>query len=250
MMVTVNSPLRWMGMILIAALGLDGARLHAETNAAADALLAVAEIERFLLNEDRSRYAAMALRRAEILGDIEVLHDALEAAVREVESPDSRRVIELVSQLDRAEADRAALLVAERLLLDRISEHLQRMEQFEQRLDSLEARDENAGALAGTWDLVLMPSGQRGTATLQQAGALVSGTYRLEGDWSGSLQGTLVNRKVFLVRIDSKLGKSMELEGYLSSDGKQIRGSWLNYELAGGEGATGQWSARRRANSD
>ena len=33
---------------------------------------------------------------------------------------------------------------------------------------------------------------------------------------------------------------------YLSTDGDRIRGSWLNYELAGGEGATGQWSAQKQ----
>ena len=38
----------------------------------------------------------------------------------------------------------------------------------------------------------------------------------------------------------------MEFEGYLSSDGGSIRGSWLSYELAGSEGSTGQWSATRR----
>ena len=93
---------------------------------------------------------------------------------------------------------------------------------------------------------MVMPLNQRGTFSLRQGGTLVSGTYRLGGGWTGSLQGTLVNRKVYLVRIDSKLGKSMELEGFLSSDGKTIRGSWLSYELAGSEGSTGQWSATRR----
>jgi hypothetical protein len=85
---------------------------------------------------------------------------------------------------------------------------------------------------------------------LRQEGTLVSGTYELDGGFSGSLQGTLVNRKVLLHRIDSRLGKSMELEGYLSADGRSIRGSWLNYELAGREGARGQWLAQRRPRSE
>jgi hypothetical protein len=51
---------------------------------------------------------------------------------------------------------------------------------------------------------------------------------------------------VYLVRIDTQLGKIMELEGFLSADGKQMRGTWLNYELAGAEGSTGHWSATRR----
>ena len=107
--------------------------------------------------------------------------------------------------------------------------------------------EETAEGLTGTWDIVLLPIDQRGTCQLQQSGAVLNGTYQLDGGWTGSLQGTLVNRKVFLVRIDSRLGKSMELEGFLSSDGRQIRGTWLSYELAGNEGSTGQWSAERRA---
>ena len=63
-----------------------------------------------------------------------------------------------------------------------------------------------------------MPLEQHGLFVLRQAGTLVSGTYELDGGWTGSLQGTLVNRKVFLVRIDSKLGRMMELEGFLSGE--------------------------------
>jgi hypothetical protein len=91
-----------------------------------------------------------------------------------------------------------------------------------------------------------MPLEQHGLFVLRQAGTLVSGTYELDGGWTGSLQGTLVNRKVFLVRIDSKLGRMMELEGFLSGEETLVRGTWLNYELAGGEGASGHWSARKR----
>jgi hypothetical protein len=93
-----------------------------------------------------------------------------------------------------------------------------------------------------------MPAEHRGTFDLKQTGTLVTGVYRMEGGFDGSVEGTLINRKVFLVRIDSQLGKSMELEGSLTSDGKQIRGSWLRYELAGGKGGSGQWSARKRVN--
>jgi hypothetical protein len=212
-----------------------------------EALRAVAEVERTMLDEAHERYEALGRRRADLAAEIALLRDALDAAVREQEAPDYRRINQLAGQLERAESERSALVLSERLLVGRIAQHMQRLELFEQQVESVESRsDESEGLLTGTWDLVLMPTQQRGSAALQQTGALVSGTYQLEGGWSGSLQGTLVNRKVFLVRVDSKLGKSMELEGYLSGDGERIRGSWLNYELAGGEGATGQWSAQRR----
>ena len=85
----------------------------------------------------------------------------------------------------------------------------------------------------------MLPRELRGAFSLVQDGTLVTGTYRLEGGWTGSLQGTLVNRKVFLVRIDSRLGRSMEFEGRLSEDGSTVQGTWLNYDLAGADGAEG-----------
>jgi hypothetical protein len=213
----------------------------------AEALQAVLDMEGMMLEDARQRYDALARRHGDLRSEIELLRSALDAAVHELEEPDPRRVTQLAEQLERSETERFGLLSSERLLLDRIAQHLQRLELLAQRIESLEDRGEaGEGLLSGTWDLTFMPAQQRGTVTLQQSGALVTGTYELEGGWTGSFQGTLVNRKVFLVRIDSKLGKSMELEGYLSSDGTRIRGSWLNYELAGGEGATGQWIAARR----
>jgi hypothetical protein len=244
----VKKTMGWVGALVATALGAMPVPAQEQ---AAEALLAVVAVERAMLDEARERCEALSRRRGDLSGEIELLRVALDSAVHEREAPDYRRVNQLAEQLERAEHERAGLLRSERLLIDRIAQHLQRLEIFEQEVDSLQARqDESEGLLTGAWDIVLMPTQQRGTAALQQAGALVSGTYELEGGWSGSLQGTLVNRKVFLVRIDSKLGKSMELEGYLSSDGKRIRGSWLNYELAGGEGATGQWTAQRRAGGE
>ena len=55
-----------------------------------------------------------------------------------------------------------------------------------------------------------------------------------------------MNRKVFLERVDSKLGRSGEFEGYLSTDGSQIRGTWLRYDVSNEGAANGQWSAVRR----
>jgi len=89
----------------------------------------------------------------------------------------------------------------------------------------------------------LLPAQQQGIFTLTQTGTLVNGTYTLEGGWEGSLQGTLINRKIFLVRIDSRKGRMMELEGYLAADEISIRGTWLSYEVLGGDGSRGQWSA-------
>ena len=220
---------------------------RAAEEGAVQSLQAVVEVERGMLDEARVRWDALSRRYAALAEELAPARAALESAVRERETPDPRRVGQLAEQLERIEAERATLIAAERLVVERVAQHLQRIEMLEQQLAARQAQQEpGQGALTGTWELALMPTDHRGTARLVQSGALVSGTYELEGGWSGSLQGTLVNRKVFLVRIDSKLGKSMELEGYLSTDGGRIRGSWLSYELAGSDGATGQWTALRR----
>jgi hypothetical protein len=168
--------------------------------------------------------------------------------MRDLKEPDYRRIDLLMDQLERAHANQDALLKAERDVVRRVTDHLERLELLAQQLDTLRAARETREreSLSGTWDLVLMPAQQRGSCTLRQTGAVISGTYQLAGGWTGSFQGTLVNRKVFLVRIDSQLGKSMELEGFVAADGNRIRGTWLSYELAGAEGATGEWSAQRR----
>ncbi len=210
-------------------------------------LSALVQVERALLEDARQRYEALSRKRDDLTSQIAQLRAALDGAVAEREAPDPRRVSEIAGQWERAESDRASLQLAERLLVERIALHLERIELLQHQLENRPARaTEVEGVLTGNWELVLMPSGLRGTAALQQTGVLVGGTYQLDGGWSGSLQGTLVNRKVFLVRIDSKLGKSMEFEGFLSNDGKRIRGTWLDYELAGGDGATGQWTAQRQ----
>jgi hypothetical protein len=123
---------------------------------------------------------------------------------------------------------------------------MRRIALLEDQIAQLEARAERrTGPLHGTWSVTLLPTGQRGTFQLDQSGAVVAGTYQLEGGWSGSLQGTIVGRKVRLVRIDSKLGRSMEFEGYVSADGSRIRGTWSSYDVSDGATPSGQWSAVR-----
>ena len=102
-------------------------------------------------------------------------------------------------------------------------------------------------SLTGTWDVVYMPSGDKGVFSLRQSGTLLVGEYTLEGGWKGSLQGTFVDNKVLLHRIDSKLGRSSDLEGTVAADGKTLRGTWQNFILSGGSPVTGSWVAKKRA---
>jgi hypothetical protein len=216
---------------------------------ASGAITAQIDVERALLVEDLNRYDRLAQKRDLATNRVVELHRSLDSAVRAGVAASPEQVDALLQQLAEAEAERAELLRQEQLLVreirDRRREIALFLEQLE-RFEETEGRRGETGALTGTWDVVLLPVEQRGVFSLRQSGTLVSGTYQLDGGWSGSLQGTLVNRKLFLMRIDSKLGRMMELEGILATEGNQIRGTWLNYELAGSEGATGQWSATQR----
>jgi hypothetical protein len=82
--------------------------------------------------------------------------------------------------------------------------------------------------------------------TIRQSGTIISGEYQQEGGWRGSLQGTLVNNKVVLHRIDSKLGSSSDLEATVSTDLKSLKGSWQSRVLSDGLPSTGTWTGRKR----
>ena len=213
----------------------------------AAALLGEVQVERALLDEDLGRYRALGRTRAPGLSRLTELYAALDRTVASTEPGARERAEALLEQLQAAEAEGEYLRATERDLAERILLRIRRIALLEQQIAAIDTGAEpETGALTGVWDVVLLPFSQRGSFSLRQSGALASGTYELDGGFRGSLQGTLVNRKVFLVRVDSKLGRSMELEGYLSTDGRTIRGNWLNYELAGAQGGTGQWSATRR----
>jgi hypothetical protein len=100
--------------------------------------------------------------------------------------------------------------------------------------------------LSGGWQVTYLPGVQKGVFFLRQSGTIVQGQYHLDGGWSGSLQGTFVDGKVYLQRIDSKLGRSSELQGFLAPDGKTIRGTWQNYNLTDGGASAGSWTASRQ----
>jgi len=226
--------------------------LHAAAPAgdggALDAIEATLVVEHALLTQSLREYQRVVLRRDETAARLLGLQHALDSALGDEKAAQSGRLDQLIDQVQRVAGERDTLFKAETKLHERISERRKRIALLAQQVEALESRvkDEQTGALTGRWDFVLMPVEQRGICKLEQHGAVVTGTYQLAGGWSGSLQGTLVDRKVYLVRIDSKLGRMMEFEGFLSQDGSRIRGTWLNYELAGVQGSTGQWSAERQ----
>ena len=213
---------------------------------AVEAVAAGLEVEKQLLDEDLAHLRAASLGRIDAAAKAGEAFEALDTLVGSDAFADTTRLEEARETLVAAERTRDEAVRGERDLLDRVIERRRRIVLLESRLADLQSRTgEAAGPLTAAWDLTVMPSGQRGRMELTQNGALVSGTYALDGGWSGSLRGTLVNRKVFLERIDARVGRWGTFEGYLSTDGKTIRGTWSRLELAGLDGAEGQWIASR-----
>ncbi len=134
-----------------------------------------------------------------------------------------------------------------RRMREQIDLQREKISLISQRIDSLRAGlPSHRDSLTGVWDLTMLPGGEKGVFALFQSGTLVTGQYVLDGPFQGSLDGTLIERKLLLHRIDSRLGRSMDFSGFLSSDGQAIKGTWENYDLSNGQPHTGSWSARRR----
>ncbi|MEE9218657.1 MAG: hypothetical protein V3U98_06285 [Acidobacteriota bacterium] len=135
-----------------------------------------------------------------------------------------------------------------RALRDSVRAREEHLRAGERRLEALRAQlPPPSESLSGLWDVVIVPGGGRAVFALRQSGTLISGEYLQDGGHHGSLQGTLVDGRVFLSRIDSRLGRSMELEGRVSTDGTLIQGSWQSLDVSGGKPGSGAWRARRRA---
>jgi hypothetical protein len=169
-------------------------------------------------------------------------------------SPEGAAVAELEAQIEVKEQELLAAERAEtgiqdegRRLRDDIRDMREKIALLAQQIDTLQASlPTQRESLTGMWDITMMPSGDKGVFALFQSGTIVTGQYTLEGAFHGSLDGTLIDRKVLLHRIDARLGRSMDLSAFLSPDGQALRGTWENYDLANGQARTGSWSARRR----
>ncbi len=207
---------------------------------------AMMDVEQALLIEDLEKMRTLSSERVQVELQIRTLYRTMAAILGSSGDEDVVQAEMIFSQIEGVEANRRLIFAAQRALVGRIIDRKRRLELMDEQLGAVAGRQAaESGPLTGAWQVVMMPKEQNGAFNLIQTGTLISGTYSLAGGWTGSLQGTLVNRKVYLVRIDSKLGRSMEFEGTLSGDGGTISGVWLNYDLGGQGGAQGQWTATR-----
>jgi hypothetical protein len=225
------------------------------------------DVERKLLVSAESQYDANLKRRSELHDRLARLHDELESLFRqergEASSEDEVNRTRPPAEAEirhAAEAKESEVLGVERVeaatqdegrrMRDDIRRMRARIALLGQQLDSLRSTlPADRESVTGLWDVSLLPSGDKGVFALWQSGTIISGQYVLDGPFRGSLEGTLVNRQILLRRIDARLGRSMELSGYLSADGSSVQGTWLNYDLSSGRSPSGSWSARKRSPS-
>jgi len=142
---------------------------------------------------------------------------------------------ELMARVAAAQRLRQSILTS-RALIDATETEIARLEQDYGTV---------ADPLTGTWRIVVEPGGLEGRVVLELDGTLVQGTYQLAGDWTGSMRGTYVSRKVRLERIDSQIGFAAIFYGRLVRGGSDARleGTWEATQLASGLPSAGTWVA-------
>ena len=205
------------------------------------------EIEQRRLDDALQRYNEQARAREEARARLARLYDDLDAMVQGRTDADQVLMQTREEEIMKVEQSVEALTQETRRIRADIQDAHTRIDLLGERIGRLrKTLPSDTESLTGNWDVSYLPSGDKGVFSLRQSGTLLIGEYTLEGGWKGSLQGTFVDGKVLLHRIDSKLGRSSDLEGTLAPDGRTIRGTWQNFILSGGQPTSGQWVARKR----
>ena len=217
------------------------------TEGALAALGAWLEVDRDLLASQQELYRTAAVERDAASRRLQQLLSEFDATVQGAAPGLTETAAAKDREISDVELRRVAALQKCRDIADRIREIQERAAGLEKKIASFkEGLPKTRETITGSWKITYLPSLNRGTFVLRQVGTIVQGQYQLDGGWKGSLQGTFIDGKLYIQRIDSKLGRSSELEGYLSRDGASMKGTWRNYNLTDGGVASGSWTAVRQ----
>ncbi len=218
-----------------------------EQLAAIYALRVQLEIEQREIDGALQRHNVLARQRSEARQRVIRLYVELDAMVDGRVQASREEIIDRERDVAGAEEAVVTLVREGRAVRSSIRRIHDRIEILQERIDGMrQTLPSDTESLTGTWEVSYLPSGDTGVFTLRQTGTLLVGEYVLEGGWKGSLQGTFVDGTLLLHRIDSKLGRYSDLEGALSHDGREVRGTWQNFILSGGQPSAGTWVARKR----
>jgi len=223
--------------------------MDSDANAAAStALGASLDVERDILLGQQEIYRQAAADRDAASRRLTMLLAEFDAIVQGTGPVSAETTGAKEKEISEAESRRSAAIARCHEVLGRILAAQERVAGLEKKLASLRGGQPRLAkdTVSGSWRVLYLPGNNKGLFALRQSGTILQGVYQLDGGWKGSLQGTFIDGRVYLQRIDSKLGRSSELDGYLSSDGGSIRGTWRNYNLTDGGTSAGSWTASRQ----
>ncbi|MCI0658484.1 MAG: hypothetical protein L0170_15640 [Acidobacteria bacterium] len=219
-----------------------------EISAAIFTLKVQQELEKSRLDRNLADYDAAQKRRVELSERVSLLYERLGTAIRRGSTPPEEDDEEsLTLQIESAQRAEELTRQTMRRLQEQIADSRERIRFIQDRLSKLHrpAAEEPEG-ITGTWDITYLPSNDKAVFILRQSTALIEGEYQQVGGFKGSLQGTYINGKLVLHRIDSKLGAVSDLEGQVSADLKSIKGTWLSRIIGDGTPVNGAWSGKKR----
>ncbi len=207
---------------------------------ASDAVKAELARERKRMTSDSKALADVSRRLEIALNQLASASRAVsEAAAKNDAGPDE--IAHREDAVSESEQEVRALLEKRRLLADRIVERRRSIVGLEAELQTRKPSD----AVSGRWSVLLDPGAQRGVFRMTLDGTIVSGEYTLDGGFSGSLRGTLVNDRLRLERVDSRLGFSAIFYGRVARDATSIAGTWEATTFGTGAAGAGIWKAVR-----
>ena len=251
-------------MLLLPLTSAAAAAEDARESAAAS-LTTQIEVERQVLQSERTRYKAAAEARDAAATRLSRQMSVLDVAAAGGGADAGAEALELrLREAVAAEQQRAAASARCAEAAEQIRASLDRIRLLEQRVAQLKGRRKSVDqTLTGRWEVSYAPTGETGTFELHQEGTLVTGQYVLEipgppvpdgyeavvpskpdRTLTGSLRGTFAGGRLTLQRVDAGSGKNSTLEGFLSSG--SLSGTWHNDDLAEGRTPTGSWTAVRR----
>ncbi len=207
----------------------------------------VADFGRAELARERRLLAGDVRTFVEISRRLETTLSQLASSVRAVADGASRadgaadELARREESVETSEQEVRNLIERRRLLADRVMERRRSIAALEADLQGRKPAD----ALSGRWTVTIEPGEQRGVFRMSLDGTLVSGDFTLEGGYSGSLRGTLINDRLRIERVDSRLGFSTVYFGRLAKDSMSIAGTWEATSFGEGAPGSGRWRAVR-----
>jgi hypothetical protein len=206
-----------------------------------------ADLTKAELSRERRLLATDVRALADVSRRLESALSQLASAARAVSDGAARadagsdEILRREDAVESSEQQVRSLLERRRLLADRVVERRRTIAALEADLQVRKPAD----GLSGRWAVTMDPGEQKGVFRMSLDGTLVSGDFTLEGGYTGSLRGTLVNDRLRLERVDSQLGFSTIYFGRLAREGGSIAGTWESTTFGSGAPGSGRWRAVR-----